>query len=82
MMILTIAAALAATATPATQVRLVGKVDRQILIDALAAPETPRAAGEGPRFCVVDDLTKKGAGRRVCRSRREWVRHGVYPLAG
>lgn len=79
MLSMIIAAALAGDA-PATTIRIVGKVDRQVLVDALAAPERPRVAGEKPRYCVVDDVTRNGGGRRVCRSRQEWVSLGVNPL--
>ncbi len=55
-------------------------VDARTLRAALEAPETPRRAGEGPRYCVVDDLKLSVRQGKVCRSRAEWIALGVRPV--
>lgn len=55
--------------------------DRQRVIDALRQPLSARmTSGKGPYYCFLDDISKKGEVRRVCRKRADWNRLGLEPV--
>ena len=71
--------AAAAASTPVPTVNEWGRdIDRRVLLDALRAPER---ASVGTRYCFLDDMTRPGEVRRICRTRYEWNRLGLDPNA-
>ena len=49
--------------------------DRQRVINALRTPISQQMTGaKGPYYCFIDDISKKGETRRVCRKRADWRR--------
>ena len=55
--------------------------DRQRVIDALRTPISQQMTGaKGPYYCFLDDISKKGEVRRVCRKRADWNRLGLEPV--
>ena len=78
-MLILMMAATAAAATPVPTVReWGGDIDRRVMRAALRAPER---AGKEKRYCFLDDITRPGEVRRVCRTRYDWNRHGLDPNA-
>lgn len=55
--------------------------DRQRVIDALRRPLSEQMTGaKGPYYCFIDDISKKGETRRICRKRADWNRLGLEPV--
>ena len=76
-MLMLMMTAAAAAGTPAPTVREWGRdMHYPTLLSALRAPERP---GKGMRYCFLDDMTRRGEVRRVCRTRDQWNRHGLNP---
>lgn len=79
-MLTMIIAAAAVTTQPFPAASVWGAyMDQRLLHAALRAPERPRT-GKGTLYCFIDDVTKPGATRQVCRSRRDWNRNGLDPI--
>jgi hypothetical protein len=52
-----------------------------MVIEALRQPVSARmTSAKGPYYCFLDDISKKGETRRVCRKRADWNRLGLEPV--
>ncbi|MBB4617042.1 hypothetical protein [Sphingomonas abaci] len=55
--------------------------DREMVVNALRKPVSQQMTGaKGPYYCFIDDISKKGETRRVCRKRADWNRLGLEPV--